>query len=296
MVEKPSYEELEQRVMLHMEQTMFGVIQWNLDFEVIEWNPAAEQIFGYSREKALGQHAASLIVPKNMIPHVDNVRNQLLEQSGGTYSTNENVTKDGSILTCEWFNTPLTNNEGIITGVASLVQDITDRKRAEESLRESEEKYRGLFDESIAAVYLFDEKKNFLDSNQAGFDLLGYPREELLNMSIPDVDADPIVVLPAHEQLLSGDRIINYEHKLQRKDGKVISVLNNSRPLTNDDEQVVGMQSTLIDITDRKRAEEELQKAHDELEQRVAERTAELDAKNISLEEMNTSIRFALKR
>jgi len=119
-----------------MQQTMFGVIQWNLNFEVIEWNPAAEKIFGYSREEALDQHAASLIVSESVIPHVDKIWNQLLDQSGGTYSTNENVTKDGSILTCEWFNTPLINNEGVVTGVASFVQDITQRKKAEEKLLE----------------------------------------------------------------------------------------------------------------------------------------------------------------
>lgn len=110
--------------------------------------------------------------------------------------------------------------------------DITDRKQMEEALKASEQKYKGLFDESIAAIYVFDDNKNFLDSNQAGIDLLGYSKKELLNMSIPDVDVDPIAVLPAHEQLLGGDRIINYEHQLKRKDGKIITVLNNSRPIT----------------------------------------------------------------
>jgi PAS domain S-box-containing protein len=136
--------------------------------------------------------------------------------------------------------------------------DITDRKRAEEVLHRSEEKYRGLFDESIAAVYVFDEKKNFIDSNQAGLDLLGYSRDELLSMSIPDVDADPVVVLPAHKQLLSGKNIINYEHQLRRKDGTIITAINNSRPLTDTEGNVIGMQSTIIDLTERRQAEDKL--------------------------------------
>ncbi|MCP4677141.1 MAG: PAS domain S-box protein [Deltaproteobacteria bacterium] len=135
-----------------------------------------------------------------------------------------------------------------------------EEKTNEEELRKSEEKYRGIFDESVAAIYVFDEKKNFVDTNQAGVDLLGYPREELLSMSIPDVDADPVVVLPAHQQLLSGDRIINFEHRLRRKDGKIISVLNNSKPLTDTEGNAIGMQSTLIDITERKQAEERLRR------------------------------------
>jgi PAS domain S-box-containing protein len=135
-------------------------------------------------------------------------------------------------------------------------EDITERKRAEEALHQGEEKYRGIFDESIAAVYVFDEKKHFIDSNQAGLDLLGYSKDELLSMSIPDVDADPVVVLPAHKQLLSGENIVNYEHQLRRKDGMIITVLNNSKPLTDAKENIIGMQSTLIDITKRKQAED----------------------------------------
>jgi PAS domain S-box-containing protein len=120
---------------------------------------------------------------------------------------------------------------------------------AEEALHQSEEKYRGLFDESIVAVYVFDEKKNFIDSNQAGLDLLGFSRDELLSISIPDIDADPVVVLPAHKQLLSGENIVNYEHQLRRKDGMIITVLNNSRPLTDAEGDIIGMQSTLSSIS-----------------------------------------------
>ncbi|MHC4165621.1 MAG: PAS domain S-box protein [Planctomycetota bacterium] len=144
-----------------------------------------------------------------------------------------------------------------------VLTDVTERKKAEETLARSEERYRGIFDESIASVYVFDEKKNFINSNQAGLDLLGYSRDELLSMSIPDVDADPVAVLPAHEQLLSGGKIVNYEHQLRRKDGTIITVLNNSRPLTDTEGNVIGMQSTLIDITERKKAEEALRESED---------------------------------
>ena len=138
------------------------------------------------------------------------------------------------------------------------VYDITEQKQAEETIRQSEEKYRGIFNESIATIYVFDNKKNFIDTNQAGLDLLGYSREELLGMGISDVDADPVAVRPAHEELLSGDRLVNFEHRLVCKDGRIISVLNNSKPLTDANGNVIGMESTLIDITERKRAELQL--------------------------------------
>jgi PAS domain S-box-containing protein len=131
-------------------------------------------------------------------------------------------------------------------------------------------------------------QKRFSDANQAGVDLLGYPKEELLQMCIADVDCDPVVVLPAHAELLSGGRLLNYEHRLRRKDGTIVTVLNNSKPLTDVAGNVVGMLSTLIDISARKQTEELLAQQLDELrrwqavtlgrEGRVAELKSEVNA------------------
>ncbi|MEI6435695.1 MAG: PAS domain S-box protein [Bacteroidota bacterium] len=128
-------------------------------------------------------------------------------------------------------------------------QDITERKWAEELLRESEEKYRSIFDESASAICMFDIKKNFLNVNQAGLDLLGYSLEEFLQMSISDVDADRDKVAPAQEKIMSGGRLMSYEHNLRHKNGSIVTVLNNSKPLTDDNGNIIAILSTLIDVT-----------------------------------------------
>ncbi|RLJ17879.1 hypothetical protein DJ030_12800 [bacterium endosymbiont of Escarpia laminata] len=134
------------------------------------------------------------------------------------------------------------------------------------ALQESERKYRGIFTESVTAIYIFDRDKNFIDTNEAGIELLGYSRDELLNMSIPEVDADHGAVQPAQEHLLAGGRIVNFEHRLVRKDGSTITVLNNSRPVIDSDGEVTGMQSTLIDVTERNKIEHSLQDREQELD------------------------------
>jgi len=128
----------QQRLALHFKQSPLGMIEWDREFRVTDWNPAAERIFGYSREEALGKYGQDLVVPEPVRPYVADVWQQLLDSRGAVNAHNENITKDGRTIVCEWSNTTLIDSTGEVVGVASLVNDVTDRKKAEEDLRERE--------------------------------------------------------------------------------------------------------------------------------------------------------------
>lgn len=134
----------QQKLALHVERTPLAVIEWDLEFRVAAWNPAAESIFGYTVDEALGRSGKDLLVPKELHPAVETKWQQLLQREGGLRSTNENVTKHGKVILCEWYNTPLVDASGRTTAVASLVLEITERRRheheREELLRERERK------------------------------------------------------------------------------------------------------------------------------------------------------------
>lgn len=121
----------QQRLSLHVQQTPLAVIEWDRAFEVVEWNPAAEAIFGFTREEALGRHPTEFLLPDSVREQVDEVLVNLMAQEGGLRNTNKNTTKSGKIITCEWYNTPLVDEHGETLGVASLAQDITDRLEAQ---------------------------------------------------------------------------------------------------------------------------------------------------------------------
>ena len=141
----------QQRLSLHIQQTPLAVIEWDTDFKVLKWNDSAERIFGYTAAEAAGRHA-SFIIPESYRSHVEQVWAELMAGGGGTRSTNENVTKDGRVIFCEWYNTALAGEDGRPIGVASLAQDVTQRQRAEEDLREGLVKLRSTLKASIDSL------------------------------------------------------------------------------------------------------------------------------------------------
>jgi len=130
--------ESEKRLSIHLQNTPLGCISWDKDFHCTEWNKAAEKIFGYSASEAIGRHAEELIIPTEVRDDISDIYKSLLEQKGGTRSTNDNTTKHGKTINCDWYNTPIIDENGVVIGVASLVQDITERVQQEALVRRSQ--------------------------------------------------------------------------------------------------------------------------------------------------------------
>lgn len=124
-------QENEQLLSLHFDQTPLGVIEWDLDFRVIKWNHAAGEIFGFQENEAIGKEA-NFIIPDSNHRQIQEIWKNLLSFKGGRQSTNQNITKSGKKILCEWYNTPLVNENGEVIAVASLVQDVSERIRTEQ--------------------------------------------------------------------------------------------------------------------------------------------------------------------
>ncbi len=128
----------EARMQLAIRQMPLGFIEWNPQAEVLVWNPRAEKIFGYAAAEVLGQAIFPRIVAPAARVQVDQVWADFSRSSDGTHSTSENITKDGRLIVCEWFNTPLLGADGKVEGVFSLLQEITERVNLEKHLQQSE--------------------------------------------------------------------------------------------------------------------------------------------------------------
>jgi diguanylate cyclase (GGDEF)-like protein/PAS domain S-box-containing protein len=122
-----------QRLALHFQLTPLAVIEWDTNGYVLDWNPAAERIFGYAKSEALGLHATDLM-PNSTKPHAAPAWASLLSGRDGARTTHENLTRDGRVIYCAWYNTQLVDPDGRVIGVTSLAQDATEQKIASERL------------------------------------------------------------------------------------------------------------------------------------------------------------------
>ena len=179
----------EQLLSTHLLNTPIGAISWDLNFKTVEWNPAAETIFGYTKDEALSKHAAELILPEDMKELVDVIFQDLISEKGGTRSTNENITKGGRRIICDWYNTALKDADGKVIGIASFVSDITERVQANEGLRKSEEKFRTLFHTSPNAITLTSAENGvYIDVNDGFTKMLGYSKEDVIGKTSAELN------------------------------------------------------------------------------------------------------------
>jgi PAS domain S-box-containing protein len=115
-----------------------GYLVWSKDFRVLEWNPAAQTIFGYSVEEAFGRPATELIVPLDGREPFERMYRALLAGETTTGHILLNRRKDGERIRCEWYNTVLPDALGGMHGIATLVRDVSERERLEAQLRQSQ--------------------------------------------------------------------------------------------------------------------------------------------------------------
>ncbi len=120
----------EQKFHLHLEQTPLGVLELDLEGRVAEWNTAAERIFGFRREEALGRDFREMIVPEADRQEYDALWQDLLKGASESGRMRQNVTREGRAILCEWSSAPIRDADGRMIGISSLCEDITEKQRA----------------------------------------------------------------------------------------------------------------------------------------------------------------------
>ncbi|MEH6450477.1 MAG: EAL domain-containing protein [Oleispira sp.] len=190
--------ESQSKLTRHIENTSLGCVSWDINFCCTEWNMSAQKIFGYTAEEAIGRHASELIVSPTFHKELNKVFVSLLNKTGGTHSTNANHTKSGESIICEWHNTPIEALNGTVTGVASLVQDVTSRKEMEEKLTTA----ASVFGHAREGIVITDAAGVIIDINNTFEVITGYSRDEVLGKK-PDILASENTETEVYRQIIS---------------------------------------------------------------------------------------------
>jgi len=248
----------QQKLALHVQQTPLGVIQWDLDFKVTEWNSAAEKIFGFTYKEAIGQHAAGLIIPEPAKEVVNKVWRDLLAQKGGTRNTNENVTKNNGTIICEWYNTPLIDDNGEVVGVASLVLDITERKRAEEALRDSRDFFEGTLDGLLSMVGVLEPDGKMIFANKTALTAAGVSLEDMTGKPFEEThwmnhSEESIRVTRDAVRRCAAGETLTFQTRLKIANNKLIWADFRIHPVLDERGKVIYLIPEGTDITETKR-------------------------------------------
>ncbi len=247
-----------------------GIVITDRDGDIVSVNPAFSHLTGYTAQEVLGRNLRILKSGKQ--------DEQLYKQLWDTILSGQvwrgeivNLRKDGGLYTEEQTITPVRDERGAISHFIAIKQDVTERKRAEEALRESEETFRTLFElasDALLTVLLPDG--TIIDANLAATELLGYSRDELLGLAGRlDIIAPEVLEQTDQEwqtQIEENGRF-SVETLWVRKDGTRIPVVVSGTTVEVRGQlhfQLIGH-----DITERKKAEEALHEARGALEGRV---------------------------
>ena len=272
---KSSVESVQMEKTLREERSRFqkyldvaGAMIGTLDSEgtVTLMNRRGCEVLGYDSKEIIGKDWFNTFIPKRLRKKTYDLFRSITKGKiePGKYSENLVLTKDGEERIIAWRNTVLTDEAGNITGTLSSGEDITERKEAEEALRQSEQRYHDLLMTLPEGVGITDMDENFTYVNQAFSDMLGYSVEELVQKNVLDLTtANGHRKIGAETELRKRNVTSTYELQMIRKDGEPRLFEISTLPQKDNKGNVIGTIGVVSDITDRKKAEEILRESEE---------------------------------
>ncbi|HKB25057.1 MAG TPA: PAS domain S-box protein [Methylomirabilota bacterium] len=240
------------------------VVSCRLDGTITTVNRATEKTLGWSREELIGHNIERILTPASVALGYERVRRALAGEKLSKIFELEAVHRDGSLVPAEGWAAFIRDARGQPIEHLGVFRDIRERRRAEEALRESEERYRSLFDNANDFILTFSHDGTVTSVNRAYERLTGWTRDELMGRDWGTLvaPADRERMAERTRRALAGEKLPSlFEVATLCKDGRVVPLEGRTRMLRDRQGRPIGFQGIYRDITDRKLGEEALRES-----------------------------------
>ncbi|WP_170162311.1 PAS domain S-box protein [Caldimonas tepidiphila] len=284
-----------QRVTSLVEHSPLAVIEWDRELRVVRWSRRAEEMFGWRADEAMGRRLSERgLVFEDDREAMEAAMSQLVL---GIEARNSGASriyrKDGGLLHCEWHNSVLLDEQGQPVSVLSMVHDVSARRAAEAARRESEALFRDTFEQAAVGIAHVGLDGRWLRVNRRLCEIVGRSRQQLQQLTFADLThpEDLQAGRGLAEELLQGRRSSYVMQKRYvRGDGSLVWVQLTVAMHRNEQGESLHFIAVVEDIQALKDAERALRLANDELEDRVASRTRELQASEQHIREIASTV------
>ena len=252
ITERKKSHEAVSRLAAIVESSHDALIGEDLDGIITSWNPGAEQIFGYSADEIVGTSLLRLIPEARQDEEHALQRKIAAGERGGTIEGIRRA-RDGREFDASITVSPLKNAAGKVIGTSRIVRDITDRKRTEETLRESEGRLGGILRQSPAGIVQTDAAGCMTLVNPRWCEMLGQPEAELLGRNMLEITHPSFVAetATAFGRLAAGGADFEIEKAYCRKDGSVLRAQSNVAAIRTPTGEFLGLIAVVLDISER---------------------------------------------
>jgi len=253
--------ESRQRFKEMMDNSPSVIYMKDIDGRFLFVNRRFEELFHVSNEEAVGKTDYD-VFPKEM-SDVFRANDLEVMESGTLWMADEQAPHDDGIHTYLSIKFPIRDADGTVTGISGISTDITERKLTEEALRESEERYRDLFENANDLIQMVAPDGKILYVNRAWRETLGYEEHEIDGITIFDVlcPGEREHCMEMFRKVMCGEKVSRVETTFAAKDGREIPV-EGSASCRFVDGEPVSTRGIFRDITDRKKTEESLERAN----------------------------------
>ena len=250
------------------ESAPIGIVRITLSGKVVSANLAFQKMLGYSENELLNLNFNDFTFEEDRKLSIEKITQTINSNTNIINFEKRYVHKNGNIIWVNLTSTSIINNKGDALYLITMVENITDKKLAELALIESEKKYRMLFEKNLAGVFITTIEGNLISCNQAFAHIYGYDSpEEIFQIDVNNLYPGNQEREVFIEILIKEKELKNYESRGRKKDGNEIWILENVELEYTEDGKITYIFGTILDITERKKAEQEILQAKEKAEE-----------------------------